>query len=84
MATLRVINNLLSGEIQEFSVNKDSTIENIVRDYTSENTYKNTFIECYDVIDDRTYYEPIETNDNNISLTSIFEMNQNGKTRLLQ
>lgn len=79
MATVKILNNIFDKEYKTFSVDKGATVESIIRGNVDENTYNGTLIECYDLETGKTYFAPIE--DDNEILNAIVQVN--GKDALL-
>ena len=62
MAEVKLLNNILSNEVQTFSVDKGITLEKIIKVYTDGEVYSEALIECYDLETGETFYEPAENN----------------------
>ena len=62
MAEVKLLNNILSNEVQTFSVDKGLTLKKIIEVYTDGEVYFDLLIECYDLETGETFYEPAEKN----------------------
>lgn len=62
MATVRVLNNILEDKVDTFSVNAGVSVEELIREHTTGNSYDGQMIECYDLDTGETYFAPIEDN----------------------
>lgn len=67
MATVKFLNNILSKDVNTFSVEDGISIESIIRENVDENTYKETLVECYDLETGKTYFAPLEENEQSIN-----------------
>ena len=67
MVTVKIVNDILSGEMKTLSVDEGITIETIFRENIDENSYSGTLVECYDLETGRTYFAPIEENEDAIN-----------------
>lgn len=60
MAVARILNNILDEKVDEVSIEKGSTIESVIRDFTEGDLYTGTLVECYDSETGKTFFAPIE------------------------
>ena len=67
MATVKLLNNILSEEMKVFSVNEGVTVESIIKESVDENIYSGTLVECYDLETGKTYFAPLEESDDTIN-----------------
>jgi len=73
MATVKLLDNILSKGYKTFGVDEGTSIESIIRKNVDENVYEGTLIECYDLETGKTYYAPIE--DDTETLNAIVLVN---------
>ena len=74
MATVRILDNFLENKVDTFSVDAGITIETLIREHTSGDSYEGTLVECYDCDTGETFYAPLE--DNSDTMSVIVQVNQ--------
>lgn len=77
MATVKLVNNIFENKAKNFFVDEGKTIESIIREYSKENEYEGTLIECYDVDTGETFYSLLE--DDTDTLNAVVLVNRQSK-----
>ena len=67
MATVKIINDIFADSVETISVNEGVTIESLFRENIDENVYSGTLVECYDLETGKTYFAPVEDNEDIIN-----------------
>lgn len=75
MATIKIQNDILSSEVKTFSIDGEVTIESILKENINDSVYEDTLVECYDLETGKTYFAPLE--ENNEQLNAIIQVNGN-------
>ncbi len=74
MATVRIVENILEDKVNTFSTESGRTIEELIRLYTTGDSYSGTYVECYDCETGETFFAPLEENTDTTNV--IAQVNQ--------
>ena len=74
MATVRILSNILEDSVDTFSVDAGVSIEALIREHTTGDSYAGTLVECYDCDTGETFFAPIE--DDTATTNAIVQVNQ--------
>lgn len=67
MAIVKIQNNFLSGEVKTISLDKEVSIESLIKENVDDSVYEDTLVECYDLETGKTYFAPLEENKDTIN-----------------
>lgn len=76
MATAKIINNILKDEAIDVEIIDCKTVEDVVRKYAKDDSYSQSFIECYDPDTDKTTFIPLDDNDTDTLSVSVIVNNE--------
>ena len=67
MAIVKIQNNFLSDEVKTIFLDKEVSVESLIKENIDDSVYEDTLVECYDLETGKTYFAPLEENKDTIN-----------------